>query len=230
MIYDSTRNVDVVAGLQDIMGWYHNNVFSGIDPLGASPSANQPVVPTPVAGNCDSSHYGDSGQLLTLSALVAALNGNKAIGEPGWDFPPGLPCGSLPSGGTFVPIGRRLFPSFIDIHTQKNFSLLADMAEWSKNFLSRMYVFVSANGLTGKRVIFGETNPIEPGCNTPWTKEQAESMLYGMPGSVNGFTNSSLFLNYAANVVMRPWQDITHAHSACMSFPNTLNPPFNPMQ
>ncbi len=50
-------------------------------------------------------------------------------------------------------------------------------------------------------------------------------MLYGIPGSGNGFA-----LNYAGNVVMRPWQDITQAHSACMEFPNTINPPFNPMQ
>jgi hypothetical protein len=231
MIYDSTRNVDVVAGLHDMMGWYHDNVFSGIDPLGASPSANQPEVPTPVTADCVSSHYGDSGQLINLSALVAALKGNKAIGAPAWDFPPALPCGSLPSGGTFVPVGRRLFPSFIDIHTQKSFGLLADMADWSENFHNRMYEFVSANGLSGKRVVFGETNPVDPPeCGDPWTKQQAETMLYGIPGSGNGFTNSFLFSYYAGNVVMRPWQDITHVHSACMGFPNTVNPPFNPIQ
>ncbi|MBI1898179.1 MAG: hypothetical protein HYS04_16840, partial [Acidobacteria bacterium] len=237
MVYDNTRGVDVVASLQDIMGWYHDNVFSGIDPLGASPSANGPEVPTPVTDTCVSSHYGDSGQLLTLSALVAALKGNKAIGSPAWvwpwDVPPGpaLPCGSLASAGTDVPVGRRLFPSFIDIHTQKSFNLLADMADWSKNFHSRMYEFVSANGLSGKRVVFGETNPIDPPeCNDPWTKQQAETMLYGIPGSENGFANSDLFLYYAGNVVMRPWQDITQVHSACMAFPNTINPPFNPME
>jgi hypothetical protein len=231
MVYDNTRNVDVVAGLQDIMDWYHDNVFSGIDPLGASPSANQPWVPTPVTDNCISSQYGDSGQLLTLSALVAALKGNKAIGAPGWDFPPGLPCGSLPSGGSDVPMGWRLFPGFIDIHTQKDtINPLADMAAWSKNFHDRMHEFVLGNGLSGKRVVFGETNGINPGCNDAWTKERAEAMLYGIPGSVNGFANSYLFLIYAGNVVMRPWQDITEAHSACMAFPNTINPPFNPMQ
>jgi len=240
MIYDKTRNVDVVGSLQDILSWYHP-YFSGIDPLGASPSANRPTVPTPVTENCVSSHYGDSGQLPTLSALVAALKGNKAIGAPGFDPQTGLYCGSLPSGGTDVPVGWRLFPSFIDIHTQKNFALLADMAAWSKNFHDRMHEFVLGNVLSGKRVVFGETNPINvnvQGCtdvvndpsNLLWTREQAEAMLYGIAGSMNGFVNSDLFLSYADKVVMRPWQDITHAHSKCIAFPNTINPPYNPVQ
>jgi hypothetical protein len=225
------------------MGWYHDNVFSGIDPLGASPSANGPAVPTPVTADCTSSHYNDSGQLFNLSALVTALKGDKKIGSSTIDSSTQLPCGPLLSGGTDVPVGRRLFPSFIDIHTQKNFNLLTDMADWSKNFYSRMYDFISAsaNGLGGKRVVFGETNPINvnvPGCtdvendpfNLVWTKEQAEIMLYGLSGSQNGFTHSTLFQNYAGNVVMRPWQDITHAHSKCIAFPNTIHPPFNPMQ
>ena len=230
VIYDNTRNVDVVANLQDIMGYYHYNVFSGIDPLGASPSANGPAVPTSVTGNCVSAHYGDSGQLLTLSALVAGLKGNKAIGQPGSDGLTGLPCGSLLSGGTDVPVGRRLFPGFIDIHSQMHFNLVDNTAAWSKNFHDQMKEFVFTNGFSGKRIVFGETNSIDPGCNDPWTKEQAAAMLYGIPGSGNGFVNSTLFSNYAGNVVMRPWQDISYAHSACMGFPNTINPPFNPMQ
>jgi hypothetical protein len=231
MIYDNTRNVDVVAGLQDHMNWYRNNVPGGIgiDPLGASPSANGPEVPSPVNGDCSSLHYGGSGQFTTLSALAAAIRGDKAIGQPGYDWSVGLPCGPLSSGGTMVPTGRRLFPSYVDIHTQKHFAALIDMSEWSKNFHSRLYEFVATpnSGLYGKRVVFGETNPIDSGCNSPWTKEQAQSMLYGTPGWSNGFVNSSLFTYYSSYLVMRPWQDITHAHSGCMEMPNTLNPPFN---
>ena len=162
--------------------------------------------------------------------LVAGLKGNKAIGQPGYTYPVGLPCEPLPFGGTDVPVGRRLFPSFVDIHTQKSFDLVSDMAKWSLNFHTKMFDFVQSNNLVGKRVVFGETNPIDPGCNDPWTKVEAEAMLYGMPGPPNGFANSALFQSYAGNVVMRPWQDINQVHSACLAFPNTINPPFNPVQ
>jgi hypothetical protein len=239
MVYDNTRNIDVVAEMQDRMGWYHNNVFSGIDPLGASPSANQPLVPEPKWDDCTSSHYGDSGQLQNLSALVAALKGDKAIGMTDWNALKNLPCGALSGVGTNIPVGRRLFPSFFDIHTQKTFASLIDMGVWSMNFHDKMATFVTANGLGGKRVVFGETNPVDivdpalpvSECPpSPWTKEQAETMLHGVPNSANGFINSYLFANYGAYVIMRPWQDTSWAHSKCILYPNTLNPPFNSKQ
>jgi hypothetical protein len=104
------------------------------------------------------------------------------------------------------------------------------MGDWSKNVYDKLYDFLTPNGLSGKRVVIGEANPVGFCAIPAFNKEQAETMLYGIPGSQNGFKNSSLFINYGGSVVMRPWQDITQISSACMSFPNTINPPFNPVQ
>jgi hypothetical protein len=179
------------------------------------------------------SYYGDSAMLLPLSELAAAISGPWGkIGEPPYDpqlaQQYALACFRSYDDSEMinVPIWHPQ-PTFIDIHPQAVYSSLSDTATRAKNFYSDIWAFMQYRGRTGDYVVFGETNPVEqPGCNE-WTAEQADAMLYGVPGQNNGYKNSTLFGNRAASVVMRPWHRTEYGLS-CTPSPNTINPPYNP--
>jgi len=218
MIYDNTRGVDVLQILGSLMSAH------GFDPGRVSPSANIPPSPSPADSDCGS-FYGDSAMLLTLSELTAAIAGpNGLIGEPPFTPIGGLACFSNYDSTLMVPIPvYHSPPTFFDIHSQKVYPDPNDTAAWAKNFYSDVWSFMQNRGFTGNRVVFGETNPVDNGC-TEWTQQQATAMLNGY--NDNGYKNSSLFQNAAANVVMRPWHRTELAFS-CTPSPNQINPPFD---
>jgi len=234
IIYDNYRNVDV---LQELRSRMSNN---GFDPGRVAPSANIPPSPTPASADC-LSWYGDSAMLLTLSELMVAIAGQgsaKGIGDPPGHPENGLVCyqaGDPVPEMVTIPKSHGL-PTFIDIHTQKTFGAATDTATWAKNFYGDVWSFLGNWVMAGSYVVFGETNPVEqPLAGEPcrsewiqWTAEQAQAMLFGMPGADNGYKNSTLFTYHAADVVMRPWHRTEYVHSYCVPSPNVINPPYNP--
>jgi hypothetical protein len=225
MIYDNYRNVDVLAELRTRMS-AHGFLSSRV-----APSANRPGQPTPASGDCGSI-YGDSALIFNLFSLTAAIAGPwSAIGIPP-DYYIGygaLFCATSydTTGMVSLPVYHSQ-PSFIDMHTQMLYSNAADTAIWAKNVYSNIWAFMQYRGLTGNRVIFGETNPVET--YGEWTQAQASAAINGL--SSDGYKNSTLFSNAASQVVMRPWHNTACTTSAtdCIPghSPNVINPPFDP--
>jgi len=126
--------------------------------------------------------------------------------------------------------------TFIDIHSQAEYhhldafgNVVPDLDQTAlraKNFYSDVWAFMQYRTRTENYVVFGETNPVENAACDTFTSAQANAMLFGYAGQ-NGYKNSGLFANRAANVVMRPWHR-TEGLFACTPSPNIINLPFNP--
>jgi len=222
MIYDDHRDVDVLEELRSRMSKY------GFSRDRVAPSANQ-VKPT-VAGHDCPSYYRDSAMLLHLSELSAAIGGPPGkIGEPSYgNAQDGLACDAgFDPNNPLIPLPVwHSQPTFIDIHSQATYPSLSDTATRAKNFYSAIWAFMQKNSRTENYVAFGETNPV--GCGSEWTAQQADAMLYGMPGEGNGYRNSSLFANRPGSVAMRPWHRTEYGFPSCPPSPHVINPPFNP--
>lgn len=188
---------------------------------GAATFSTQTANPAVAAFGCNSV-YGDSAHLLYYSELLSAISGGK-FGLPphlAWtnelgcdrsnDFLPPNGCAGLSGSAwqacatnsmTSLPETQPV-PTVTDLHMGPGISnnLYADAAATAQEMFSSAWTLLNAHALKGNLMMFGETHSNSPatGCNGDTPAETQKS--------VAGYLSSALYLNYAGNVILRPWE------------------------
>jgi hypothetical protein len=222
LIYDNIRKTDVLGTIRNLMS--KHGFQSG------RATFSVPVSRATQPGYTCTSYFGDSALLMTQSELNAAYRGQPFGLPANFSWINGLPCGGTNSrtgtGGTMITLPKRYtVPTAINIHThicvpgddwQCNASV--DATPSAKATYDAVWNFMARNGYAAPYVVFGET--VSNQACGEWTKEMAVQ-------NVNGYRNSTLYTNNAANTVLRVWNNSAD-FSGCSVTPHVINPPYDP--